>query len=54
MSFSLEGPELNYPAIDKQAYVVYKVVKHFRTYLLKNHVISFLPHPTVRSLFVKK
>lgn len=29
MSSSLQGHELNYPTINKQAYAVYKVVKHF-------------------------
>lgn len=54
MSVRLQGPELNYPAINKHAYVVYKAVKHFRPYLLNNHVIIFMPHPIVRSLFVQQ
>lgn len=29
MITSLQGPKLNYPGVDKQAYAVYKVVKHF-------------------------
>jgi hypothetical protein len=33
MSVNLQGVELNYPAIDKQAYVVYKAVKNFRSYI---------------------
>ena len=36
MSTSLHGAKLNYPAIDKQAYAVFKAVKQFRTYILKN------------------
>ena len=36
MSTGLQGVELNYPAVDKQAYAVFKVVKHFRPYILKN------------------
>ena len=52
MSTGLQGAELNYPEIDKQAYTVYKAVKHFRPYILKNHVTVFVPHPAVRSLFV--
>jgi hypothetical protein len=40
--------------IDKQAYVVYKVVKHFRSYILKNHTKVIVPHPTVRSLFTQQ
>lgn len=34
MSASMQGSELNYLVIDKQAYEVYKVVKHFKPYLL--------------------
>jgi len=45
MRESMRGTELNYPAIDKQEYVIYKVVKHFRPYLLKNHFIVYVPHP---------
>ena len=54
MSASMQGTELNYPAIEKQAYVVYKVVKHFRPYLLKSHCTIFVPHPAVRSLLVQQ
>lgn len=36
MSASLQGPELNYPTIDKHTYAVYKAVNHFQPYLLKN------------------
>jgi hypothetical protein len=53
MSTNLQGEELNYPAIDKQAYVVYKVVKHFISYILKNHTKFIVPHPAVRSLFTQ-
>jgi hypothetical protein len=35
MSFSLQGEELDYPEVDKQDYVVFKMVKHFRPYLIK-------------------
>lgn len=44
MSTSLQGPYINYPTIDKQAYLVYKAVKHFWPYLLKKHSVSFVPH----------
>ena len=54
MSTSLWGAELNYPAMDKQAYVVFKVVKQFRPYILKNQTKVVVPHPAVRSLFVQK
>jgi hypothetical protein len=54
MSTNLQGAELNYPAIDKQAYAVYKAVKHFRSYILKNHTKVIVPHPAVRSLFTQQ
>ena len=54
MSVGLQDAELNYPDIDKRAYAVYKAVKHFRPYILKNHVTVFVPHPTVLSLFVQQ
>jgi hypothetical protein len=47
MSTNLQGAELNYPAVDKQAYAVYKAVKHFRSYILKNHTKVIVPHPVV-------
>ena len=36
MSTGLQGPKLNYLDVDKQAYVVFKVVKQFMPYILKN------------------
>jgi hypothetical protein len=53
MSTNLQGHKLNYPTIDKHAYVVYKVVKHFRSYILKNHTKFIVPHAVVRSLFIQ-
>jgi hypothetical protein len=47
MRINLQGVELNYTAIDNHAYVVYKAVKHFRTYILKNHTKVSVPHPAV-------
>ena len=54
MSTGLEGAELNYPAVDKQAYAVFKAVKQFRPYILKNHTKVIVPHPAVRSLLYKR
>ena len=45
---------MNYPTMEKQAYVVFKVVKQFRPYILKNRTKVVVPHPIVRSLFVQK
>ena len=54
MSNGLQGAELNYPVVDKQAYVFFKVVKQFMPYILKNHTKLIVPHPAIRSLFVQK
>ena len=54
MSTGLQGAKLNYQTMDKQAYAVFKVVKQFRPYILKNHTKVIVPHPAVRSLFVQK
>ena len=54
MSTGLQGAKLNYPALDKQAYAVFKVVKQFRPHILKNRTKVIVPHLVVRSLFVQK
>ena len=54
MSIGLQRGKLNYPAMDKQAYAVFKAVKQFRPYILKNRTKVVVPHPAVRSLFVQK
>ena len=54
MSAGLQGDELNYPAIDKHVYTIFKAVKQFRPYILKNRTKVIVPHPTVRTLFAQK
>ena len=54
MSTGLQGAELNYPVVDKQAYVVFKAVKKFRPYILMNCTKVIVPHPAVQYLFVQK
>jgi hypothetical protein len=54
MSTNLQGTKLNYHAIDKHAYAIYKAVKHFRSYILKNHTKVIVPHPAIRSLFTRQ
>ena len=54
MSTSLQGAKLNYPAIDKQAYAVFKAMKQFRPYILKNRTKVIVPYPAVRSLLIQK
>jgi len=54
MIVGLQESKLNYPTIDKKSYVVSKAEKNFRLYLLKIHVIIFVPHAVVRSLFMQQ
>jgi ribonuclease HI len=54
MSSAFKGAELNYPAVDQQAYAIFKEVKHFRSYLLKSRTKVIVPYPAVRNLLVKK
>ena len=54
MSIGLQGDELNYLDIDKKAYIVFKSVKQFRPYILKNRTKVIVPYPDVRSLLVHK
>jgi hypothetical protein len=54
MSSAFKGVELNYPAIDRKDYAVFKEVKHFRSYLLKSRTKVIVPYPAVRNLLVQK
>ena len=54
MSIGLQGAELNYPVVDKQAYAVFKAVKLFMPYILKNRTKVIVPFPAVRSLLIQK
>ena len=54
MNSNLQGAELNYPEVEKQGFAIFKVVKHFCTYLLKARTKVIVPHPIVKALFVQK
>jgi hypothetical protein len=54
MSSAFKGAKLNYPAIDRQAYAIFKAFKHFRSYLLKSRMKIIVPYPAVRNLLVQK
>ena len=54
MSAWLDGPQLKYPKVEKQAYTMFKDVKHFQPYLLKSQTKIIVPYPTMRNLFVQK
>jgi hypothetical protein len=54
MFYGLPGEEINYPEVDKQAYDVFKVVKHFRSLLLKSKTKVIVPYPAFRNILVHK
>eukprot|EP00253_Pinus_taeda_P025768 PITA_25768 len=53
-SSNLQGAELNYSEVEKQAFVVYKVVKHYRPFLLKAHTKVIIPFSAVRQLLIQR
>eukprot|EP00253_Pinus_taeda_P027185 PITA_27185 len=53
-SSNLQGAELNYSDVEKQAFVVFKAVKHYRPFLLKTHTKVIVPFPAVRQLLIQK
>jgi hypothetical protein len=53
-SSALQGEKLNYIDVEKQAYAVFKSIKHFRPFLIKSHTKVIVPHPSVRSLLIQK
>jgi hypothetical protein len=54
MRSSFKGVELNYPVVDRQAYTIFKAVKHFWSYPLKSRTKVIVPCPVVRNLLVQK
>ena len=54
MSSNFKGAELNYHEVDKQAFAVFKDVKHFCPYLLKSKTKIIVPYSSVRNLLVQK
>ena len=53
-SSNLQGAELNYSDVEKQAFAVFKAVKHYRPFLLKTHTKVIVPFPAVRQLLIQK
>ena len=54
MSTGLQGDDLKYPAIDKQAFVAFKVVKHIFPHLLRSHTKVIVPHTMFIALLIQK
>lgn len=53
-SSNLQGVELNYTSIEKQAFVVFKAINNFRPFLLKTHNKIIVPFSTVRELLMQR
>lgn len=49
-SKSLEGFELKYDLMEKQAFSLVKAVKAFRPYLVGAKVIAYVPHAAVKDI----
>ena len=47
-SSNLQGVELNYLEVEKQAFSIFKSIKHFKTFLLKTHTIVIVPFSAMR------
>eukprot|EP00253_Pinus_taeda_P031606 PITA_31606 len=53
-SSNLQGAELNYSEVEKEAFSVYKAIKHYRPFLLKAHTKVIVPFLVVRQLLVQR
>ena len=54
MISTFKGPELNYSQVEKQAYMVYKSVKHYRPYLLNSRTKVIVLYATIRNVLIQK
>ena len=54
MSLTFKGAKLNYSQVDKHAYMVYKLVKHYRPYLLKSRTKVIVPYAAIRNVLIQK
>jgi hypothetical protein len=54
MSSRLQGAELDYPEVDKQAFILFKVVRHFRPYLINSKTKVIVPYHVVINLLIQK
>eukprot|EP00253_Pinus_taeda_P020765 PITA_20765 len=53
-SSNLQGVELNHSEVEKQAFAVYKVVKHYRPFLLKARTKVIVPFSAIRQLLIQR
>ena len=52
-SKSLRDEKLKYDILEKQAYVMVKSLKYFRTYVLHSKIISYVPTSSVKYILVQ-
>jgi hypothetical protein len=50
MSKTLHDYELRYLELEKKAMSLIKAVAHFQTYILKSHVISYVPSSPIKMI----
>jgi hypothetical protein len=50
----LQGEELGYLEVDKKVFDVFKVVKHFKPYLIKSKTKVIVPSHVVRNFLTQK
>jgi len=50
----LKRVKLNYSVVDKQAFAIFKTLKHSGTFLLKTHTKILVPYPAVRQLLIQR
>eukprot|EP00253_Pinus_taeda_P024079 PITA_24079 len=53
-SSNFQVAELNYSEVEKQAFAVYKAIKHYRPFLLKAHTKVIVPFSAVRQLPIQR
>lgn len=49
----MQGAELNYSDVEKQAFVVFKSIKQFKYFLLKTHTKVIVPFSAVRNMLIQ-
>jgi len=54
MRKALQGAEMSYKPMEKQAYSLVKGLAHFRPYFWNSHIIAYVPHPMVKDILVQK
>ena len=50
----MQGAELNYFEVEKQAFTVFKSTKHFRPFLLKTYTKLIVPFSAMRQLLIQR